>query len=142
MYDSIRKLSVTARTDQDEKAPVSTAEEAQLQREEDEMLAINRLLRQVDERDVLVMARHILNNTTIVAGVEESNCSSDSEINNTTSLSNGSSSTSSGASDHSRQHPSWARCHNNTQLQQQEAIAGVVRNNTDAAGSSICLPIS
>jgi len=130
-----RKLSTTAR-DQEGRAPEATAE-AELQRQEDEMLAMTRLLKQVDEKDVLVVAKHILNNTTIVASVEDTAHDSESDI-DASSLSNDSSPTPPGVSDRSRQRQTWHTRSRQHHAQPREGIPGW-RNSIgtgDAAGSS------
>ncbi|KAF9361225.1 Histone-Lysine N-Methyltransferase ash1l [Mortierella sp. NVP85] len=117
-----RKLSTTARTDQEGRAPEATAE-AELQRQEDEMLAMTRLLKQVDEKDVLVVAKHILNNTTIVASVEDTAHDSESDI-DASSLSNDSSPTPPGVSDRSRQRQTWHTRSRQHHAQPREGIPG------------------
>ncbi|KAF9988519.1 Histone-Lysine N-Methyltransferase ash1l [Modicella reniformis] len=113
-----RKLLVT---DQD-----GTSAEDELQRQEEEMLTMTRLLKQVDEKDVLSVAKHILTNATVVtreeAGADD----------NTRLVSNGASPTLAGTLDRSRQHhPRHTRSHNNTQLQQEGVADVVTRNGID-----------
>ncbi|KAF9208090.1 Histone-Lysine N-Methyltransferase ash1l [Haplosporangium sp. Z 27] len=65
-----RKLATTARQDQDVKVPQNN-EEAELQRQEEEMLAMTRLLKRVDTKDALTVAKKILESSTVTSDIEE-----------------------------------------------------------------------
>ncbi|KAF9360604.1 Histone-Lysine N-Methyltransferase ash1l [Mortierella sp. AD094] len=85
-----RKLVNATRQDQDAKVPQNKAE-AELQRQEDEMLAMTRLLKRVDKKDALTVAKKILENTTTTTALEETSKSTEA-VNGAAPTPNGSSS--------------------------------------------------
>ncbi|KAG0001134.1 Histone-Lysine N-Methyltransferase ash1l [Entomortierella chlamydospora] len=115
-----RKLVNTTRQDQDAKVPQNKAE-AELQRQEDEMLAMTRLLKRVDKKDALTVAKKILENTTTTTTLEETSES----ITDTTEATNGDVPTSNGTS--SNPNETSDRSSNNSQEPRQSRTSNRLR---------------
>ncbi|KAF9996278.1 hypothetical protein BGZ80_007292, partial [Entomortierella chlamydospora] len=114
------KLVNTTRQDQDAKVPQNKAE-AELQRQEDEMLAMTRLLKRVDKKDALTVAKKILENTTTTTTLEETSES----ITDTTEATNGDVPTSNGTS--SNPNETSDRSSNNSQEPRQSRTSNRLR---------------
>ncbi|KAI7830376.1 hypothetical protein BC939DRAFT_280274 [Gamsiella multidivaricata] len=114
-----RRLSIAARRDHEGKNQ-QTKVEAELERQEEEMLAVARLLKQVDKAEAVTVAKQILTATTIASKMDEDAQSSGMNGSSMMVL-NGSATKANGAADRTRS----KSAHSRNGVQERETVAMV-----------------